>query len=211
MSTKDAFEVSMDADFNKAVNIDGATTIGSTLTASGALTVGGTITSNGSFTTTKPMTLGGTNTLSGATTVSGAMSMTKSVSMTNYPTIAGTQMNDFVISYGSSAPSTGGEWTWRKWKSGRVEATFERSLGQLTLATKVVDGVFTGTGSTGTIVYPTNLFTQPPLVFASLQSSGYTTMICSSVTKVDCTYRIWSSHSSTPTCAFVLYLVGWNL
>ena len=211
MSTKNAFECSMDADFNNAVNIDGATTIGGTLTASGALTVGGTITSNGSFTTTKPTTLGGTNTLSGATTVSGAMSMTKSVSMTNYPTIAGTQMNDFVISYGSSAPSTGGEWMWRKWKSGRVEAIFERSLGSLSLTTKSADGVYTGTGSSGTIVYPTNLFTKAPLVFHTLQSSGYTTMICASVTKVDCVYRIWSPHSSTPTCSFVLYFVGWHI
>lgn len=205
MSTKNAFECSMDADFNKAVNVDGA------LTASGALTVGGTITSNGSFTTTKPTTLGGTNTLSGATTVSGAMSMTKSVSMTNYPTIAGTQMNDFVISYGSSTPSTGGEWMWRKWKSGRVEAIFERSLGSLSLTTKSADGVYTGTGSSGTIVYPTNLFTKPPLVFHTLQSSGYTTMICASVTKVDCMYRIWSPHSATPTCSFVLYFVGWHI
>jgi hypothetical protein len=205
MSTKNAFECSMDADFNKAVNIDGA------LTASGALTVGGTITSNGSFTTTKPMTLGGTNTLSGATTVSGAMSMTKSVSMTNYPTIAGTQMNDFVISYGSSTPSTGGEWMWRKWKSGRVEAIFERSLGALSLTTKSADGVYTGTGSSGTIVYPTNLFTKAPSVFHTLQSSGYTTMICASVTKVDCMYRIWSPHSAVPTCSFVLYFVGWHI
>jgi hypothetical protein len=205
MSTKNAFECSMDADFNKAVNVDGA------LTASGALTVGGTITSNGSFTTTKPTTLGGTNTLSGATTVSGAMSMTKSVSMTNYPTIAGTQMNDFVISYGSSTPSTGGEWMWRKWKSGRVEAIFERSLGSLSLTTKSADGVYTGTGSSGTIVYPTNLFTKPPLVFHTLQSSGYTTMICASVTKTDCMYRIWSPHSANPTCSFVLYFVGWHI
>lgn len=205
MSTKNAFECSMDADFNKAVNVDGATTM------SGALTVGGTITSNGSFTTSKPVTMSGTNTLSGGTTVSGAMSMTNSVSMTNYPTIAGTQMADFVTSYGSSSPSTGGNWTWRKWKSGRVEATFERALGSLALTTKAVDGVYTGTNSSGTIVYPTNLFTNPPLIFPSLHSSGYTTMICPSVTKVDCTYRIWSPYSTTTSCSFVLYLVGWNL
>lgn len=38
MSTKDAFEVSMPADFNSSVNIDGATTIGGALTVDGAFT-----------------------------------------------------------------------------------------------------------------------------------------------------------------------------
>ena len=38
MSTKDAFEVSMPADFNSSVNIDGATTIGGALTVNGAFT-----------------------------------------------------------------------------------------------------------------------------------------------------------------------------
>ena len=217
MSTKDAFEVVMPADIQSTLDVSGATTLDTTLkvggatTMTGALTVGGTITSNGSFTTSKPVTMSGTNTLSGGTTVSGAMSMTNSVSMTNYPTIAGTQMADFVTSYGSSSPSTGGNWTWRKWKSGRVEATFERALGSLALTTKAVDGVYTGTNSSGTIVYPTNLFTNPPLIFPSLHSSGYTTMICPSVTKADCTYRIWSPYSTTTTCSFVLYLVGWNI
>lgn len=37
MSTKDAFEVSMVADFNSTVNIDGDTTIGGTLTTTGAI------------------------------------------------------------------------------------------------------------------------------------------------------------------------------
>lgn len=37
MSTKDAFEVSMPADFNNAVNIDGATTINNTLTTTGII------------------------------------------------------------------------------------------------------------------------------------------------------------------------------
>lgn len=180
MSTKNAFECSMDADFNKTVNVDGATTIGGTLKASGA------------------------------TTVSGTMSMTNSVSMTKYPTIAGTQMADFVTSYGTSTDS-GGNWTWRKWKSGRVEATFEKDLGQLSLSTKSGDGVYTGTGNSPTITYPANLFTKPPLVFPSLQSTGYTTMICSSVTAVDCRCRIWASHSSQPVCTIALYFVGWNI
>ena len=43
MSTKDAFEVSMDADFNKNVNIDGSVTIVGNTTMSGTLTTTGSI------------------------------------------------------------------------------------------------------------------------------------------------------------------------
>ena len=240
MSTKNEFEVSMNADFNNNVNIDGMATIGSTLTAKSGIDskssiyMGGLRGQTGELqivfsnpsTSTYPHTsyiFGGAP---NSATAIGCFDSLNNKTIWNYNDVyntinigssdadiyfKGVQLADFVVSYGSSAPSTGGEWTWRKWKSGRVEATFERSLGTLALTTKSADGAYIGTNSSGTITYPSGLFTTPPLVFPSLQSSGYTNMICASVTKVDCMYRIWSPHSANPTCSFVLYFVGWNL
>lgn len=246
MSTKDAFEVSMDADFNNNVNIDGTATIGGTTTTSGTLTALGSVNvknniyMGGSKGQTDELSVVFSNPTSstyphfsylfGGAPNSGTAigcydglngrtiwTYNDSTNVVNVGgfgatiSFAGYQLADFVTSYGSSSPSTGGNWTWRKWKSGRVEATFERSLGTLALTTKSAEGAYTGTNSTGTITYPSGLFTNAPLVFPSLQSSGYTHMICASVTKVDCLYRIWSPHSANPTCSFVLYFVGWNL
>ena len=240
MSTKNEFEVSMNADFNNNVNIDGMATIGSTLTAKAGIDskssiyMGGLHGQTGELqivfsnpsTSTYPHTsyifggapnsataIGCYDGLNGRT----VWSYNDNTNVVNVGgsgatiSFSGYQLADFVVSYGSSAPPTGGEWTWRKWKSGRVEATFERSLGTLALTTKSADGAYTGTNSTGTITYPSGLFTNAPVVFASLQSSGFTHMICASVTKTDCMYRIWSPHSANPTCSFVLYFVGWNI
>lgn len=252
MSTKNAFECSMDADFNKAVNVDGVVNARSSMTVDNTLTVGSTLTANGAINPKQSIYMGGLNGQTGELQVvfsnpagsanrhssylyGGSPSSPTAIGcfdglngriIWNYNDVyntvnigssdadiyfKGVEMVDFVTSYGSSAPSTGGEWMWRKWKSGRVEAVFERSLGTLSLTTKSADGVYTGTGSSGTITYPTNLFTKAPLVFHTLQSSGYTTMICASVTKTDCMYRIWSPHSAAPTCSFVLYFVGWHI
>ena len=240
MSTKNAFECSMDADFNKNVNIDGIATVNSDLTVTGGTNLKSSIYMGGLNGQTGELQIVFSNPTTSAhphqsylyggapnsETAIGCYDGKNGRAIWTYNdssnivniggygatiSFSGYQMADFVVSYGSSAPSTGGEWMWRKWKSGRVEAVFERSLGTLSLTTKSADGVYTGTGSSGTIVYPTNLFTKAPLVFHTLQSSGYTTMICASVTKVDCVYRIWSPHSSTPTCSFVLYFVGWHI
>lgn len=240
MSTKNEFEVSMNADFNNNVNIDGTATVGSTLTVKGGIDakqsiyMGGLNGQTGElqviFSNPTASTYPHKSYLFGGAPNSGTAigcydglngrtiwTYNDSTNVVNMGgsgatiSFSGYQLADFVNSYGASADSAGGEWTWRKWKSGRVEATYERALGSLSLTTKSADGVYTGTNSTGTITYPSGLFAKAPLVFSSLQSNGYTHMICASVTNVDCRYRIWSPHSATPSCSFVLYCVGWNL
>lgn len=61
MSTKNAFECSMDADFNKAVNVDGVVNARSSMTVDNTLTVGSSLTANGSINAKNNIYMGGNN------------------------------------------------------------------------------------------------------------------------------------------------------
>lgn len=61
MSTKDAFEVSMAADFNSTVNIDGNTTIGGTAAITGNTTMSGSLTTTGAINSKNNINMGGVN------------------------------------------------------------------------------------------------------------------------------------------------------
>ena len=61
MSTKNAFECSMDADFNKAVNVDGVVNARSSMTVDNTLTVGSTLTANGAINPKQSIYMGGLN------------------------------------------------------------------------------------------------------------------------------------------------------
>lgn len=150
MSTKDAFEVSMAADFNSTVNIDGNTTIGGTLTTTGAINsknninMGGLNGQTGELvirfsnptTSTNPHNsyfYGGNPT---STTAIGGYDGKNNRMIWNYndvdnvfnigPSnlyIGGKRMADFVIDQGTS-----GGWEYTKWNSGKIELYADRSL-----------------------------------------------------------------------------------
>ena len=61
MSTQNAFEVFMDADFNKAVNVDGVVNARSSMTVDNTLTVGSTFTANGAINAKQSIYMGGSN------------------------------------------------------------------------------------------------------------------------------------------------------
>lgn len=145
MSTKDAFEVSMEADFNSTVNIDGATTINSTLTTTGAINPKNNINMGGSYGQTgelavifsnpatstyphKSYLYGGNPT--GPTAIGcydgkngrniwGYNDTNNTLTIGDWATslnIAGSKLGDFVVETGAS-----NGWTWRKWNGGRME------------------------------------------------------------------------------------------
>lgn len=150
MSTKDAFEVSMAADFNSTVNIDGNTTIGGTLTTTGAINsknninMGGLNGQTGELvirfsnptTSTNPHNsyfYGGNPT---STTALGGYDGKNNRMIWNYndvdnvfnigPSnlyIGGKRMADFVIEQGTS-----NGWEYVKWNNGKMELFGEKSL-----------------------------------------------------------------------------------
>lgn len=152
MSTKDAFEVSMDADFNKTVNIDGATTINNTLTttnvinAKGGINMGGlngqtgelTVRFSNPTTSTYPHNayLYGGNPSS--TTAIGCYDGKNGRMVWNYNDtnnslslgntdanlyIGSSKLSDFVVEQGTS-----NGWEYTKWNNGKIELYADRSL-----------------------------------------------------------------------------------
>lgn len=150
MSTKDAFEVSMTADFNSAVNIDGNTTVGGALTTTGAINsknninMGGLNGQTGELvirfsnptTSTNPHNAymyGGNPT---STSAIGCYDGKNNRMIWNYNdvdnvfnigpsalNIGGSKLADFVMERGTS-----GGWEYTKWNSGKMELFSERSL-----------------------------------------------------------------------------------
>ena len=150
MSTKDAFEVSMAADFNSTVNIDGNTTIGGTLTTTGAINsknninMGGLNGQTGELvirfsnptTSTNPHNsyfYGGNPT---STTALGGYDGKNNRMIWNYNdvdnvfnigpsnlNIGGKKVADFVIEQGTSSG-----WEYTKWNNGKIELYADKSL-----------------------------------------------------------------------------------
>ena len=183
MSTKNAFEVSMDADFNKSVNIDGTTTINNTLTTNGGIDAKGSIRMGGlngqtgelSIMFSNPTTstcphktyfYGGapnSETAIGcydglnSRTVWSYNDSTNVVNVGGYGatiSFAGYKLADFVESQGAS-----GDWTFRKWHSGIAECwrTISGNITKYTTWNNMH-------GYTGSAEFPSGFFTQAPNV-----------------------------------------------
>lgn len=145
MSTKDAFEVSMPADFNSSVNIDGATTINNAVAVTGVLNSKNHIYMGGAFGQTGELQVKFSNPTTStnphhAYLYGGNPSSTTAIGMYdslnsrgifqysdgNNRIIIGnsnaeiyfnsSKMGDYVVQQG-----TQGEWTYRKWNSGFAE------------------------------------------------------------------------------------------
>lgn len=145
MSTKNAFEVSMPADFNSSVNIDGATTINNAVAVTGVLNSKNHIYMGGAFAQTGELQVKFSNPTTSAnphhaylyggnpnsTTAIGMYDSLNSRGIFQYADGAnrvilgnsnaeiyfnGSKVSDFVVETGAS-----NGWTWRKWNGGRME------------------------------------------------------------------------------------------
>ncbi|MEE1084303.1 MAG: DUF859 family phage minor structural protein [Paludibacteraceae bacterium] len=145
MSTKDAFEVSMPADFNSSVNIDGATTINNAVAVTGVLNSKNHIYMGGAFAQTGELQVKFSNPTTSAnphhaylyggnpnsTTAIGMYDALNARGIFQYADGAnrvilgnsnaeiyfnGSKVADFVVQQG-----TQGDWTYRKWNNGFAE------------------------------------------------------------------------------------------
>ena len=112
---------------------------------------------------------------------------------------------DYIVSQGTS-----GDFRYRKWNSGVVEAWYYKDLGSLNLTVKKADGVWTNdTYQAVNVTLPSGLFVDDPIVTGNIGSTGYTLFQISSVSSTAVAYRIWSSHTSNPNnCVVSMQLTG---
>jgi hypothetical protein len=191
MSTKDAFEVSMAADFNSTLNVDGATTINNTLTTTGIINSKNSINMGGLNGQTGELVIRFSNPTTSAnphnsyiyggnptsTTAIGGYDGRNNRMIWNYndvdnvfnigPSnlyIGGTKMADFVVQQGAS-----GAWTIRKWNSGVCECW------------RRITGTVTNSGTwnnfklfSGSADWPSGFFIENPNVqYQTYIGSGY--------------------------------------
>lgn len=179
MSTKDAFEVSMTADFNSTLNVDGATTLNSNLTVAGTTTTTGVINSKNSInmgglngqtaelqvrfsnptTSTNPHNayLYGGNPSS--TTAIGLYDAQNTRGVLVYSDGANTitfgdantksYFNGKLLSDFVVEQGVSSSWNYMKWNSGKSEAWRSIELGEVPLTTKMIDGVYSSTSYNG--------------------------------------------------------------
>ena len=116
-----------------------------------------------------------------------------------------TTPSDYVVAQGTS-----GDFRYRKWNSGVVEAWYYKELGSLSLTVKKADGVWTNdTYQAVNVTLPSGLFIDDPIATGNIGSTGFTLFQISSVSSTTVAYRIWSSHSSNPnSCAVSMQITG---
>jgi hypothetical protein len=227
MSTKDGFECSFDADFNKNVNIDG------TLTTVGKI--------NGVDIGTDTYVVGGSrDNITDENWISSAPSFMGTYSQNNqwYSTISCRHRNgqDDGSNYGMQLRSVltqadnlswrqnmngswGGwktildsnntadyvveqgvssGWNYTKWNSGKSEAWRSVELGDVSLTSSLAGGVYSSSSYNARgLTFPTGLFVAIPLAFANVYSNGYTICQVASANTTQMVYRIWSPYSAT--------------
>lgn len=228
MSTKDAFEVSMDADFNKTVNIDGVATVNNSMNVKGGIYMGGqngqtnelAIRFSNPSTSTYPHNSylygGNPNSVNSIGCYDGQNNRgiwsyndtNNSLSLGNPSTsiyFGSTKMSDYVIEQGVSSG-----WNYVKWNSGKSEAWRSIELGDVPLTTLMIAGVYSNTSYNGRgVTLPSGLFAAIPLSFINVYSNGYTYCQVASANTTQVVYRLWSPYSATITGTIVsLYVVG---
>ncbi len=196
MSTKDAFECSFDADFNKNVNIDGNTTMSGTLTTNGMINPKNGINMGGLNGQTGELSIRFSNPTTStnhhntyfyggnpsAENAIGCYDGKNNRSVWNYNDknnlfglgngstdihFNGSKLVDFVVDQGKS-----GDWYYRKWNSGRAECW--ANIGITTAITNSIGSMYYA--AVENIAFPSNLFTAKPLVFANTTSTAVLTV-----------------------------------
>lgn len=179
MSTKDAFEVSMTADFNSTINVDGAATLNGSLAVTGATTTTGVINSKSSInmgglngqtaelqvrfsnptTSTNPHNayLYGGN--PNSTTAIGLYDAKNTRGVLVYSDSANTitfgdantksYFNGKLLSDFVVEQGVSNGWNYAKWNSGKSEAWRSIELGEVPLTTQMIAGVYSSTSYNG--------------------------------------------------------------
>lgn len=90
------------------------------------------------------------------------------------------------------------DWNYTKWNSGKSEAWRTIELGDVPLTSSLAGGVYSNTSYNGRgVTLPTGLFTAIPLAFANVYSNGYTICQVASANTTQLVYRLWSPYSAT--------------
>lgn len=227
MSTKDGFECSFDADFNKNVNIDGnLTTVGKINNVDvnqDTYVLGGSkenIT-NENWLSTAPSFIGTYSqndqwysTIScrhrngqGDGTSYGLQLrsiLTKADNLSWRQNMNGS-WGDWktILDSNNTADyvveqGVSSDWNYTRWNSGKSEAWRTIELGDVPLTSSLAGGVYSNTSYNGRgVTLPTGLFTAIPLAFANVYSNGYTICQVASANTTQLVYRLWSPYSAT--------------
>lgn len=120
-------------------------------------------------------------------------------------TISATNIKDSVVEYGIF-----GNMRYQKWSSGKSEAWYHESLGELSLSTGMAGGVWSSTACNGRVVnFPSGLFISKPLAVSNVYSDGYTFSQVAAADNTRMIYRIWSPYSITISgTEIVIHVVG---
>ena len=124
---------------------------------------------------------------------------------TTYTFLDTETVKDYVVEQGTS-----GDWTYVKWNSGKAEAYYKVSIGEVALTTNKATGVYSNDTYAGkSVSLPSSLFTAAPMAFGNVFSSGYTHCQVSTSTTSTVAYRLWSPYSATVRdVSVMLYVVG---
>lgn len=119
--------------------------------------------------------------------------------------ISATNIKDSVAEQG-----TFGNMRYQKWSSGKSEAWYYESLGELSLNTGMAGGVWSSTVCNGRVVnFPTGLFISKPLAVSNVYSDGYTFSQVAAADNTRMIYRIWSPYSITISgTEIVIHVIG---
>lgn len=120
-------------------------------------------------------------------------------------TVSATNIKDSVVEQG-----TVGNMRYQKWSSGKSEAWYSESLGELSLNTGMAGGVWSSIACNGRVVtFPTGLFIGKPLAVSNVYSDGYTFSQVAAADSTRMIYRIWSPYSITISgTEIVIHVVG---
>lgn len=119
--------------------------------------------------------------------------------------ISATNIKDSVVEQGSV-----GSLRYQKWSSGKSEAWYCESLGELSLTTGMAGGVYSSTACNGRGVnFPSGLFVSKPLAISNIYSDGYTFSQVAAADTTRLIYRIWSPYPITISgTEIVINIVG---
>lgn len=120
-------------------------------------------------------------------------------------TISATNIKDSVVEQG-----TVGNLRYQKWSSGKSEAWYYESLGELSLTTGMAGGVYSSTACNGRVVnFPSGLFVSKPLAVSNVYSDGYTFSQVAGADSTRLIYRIWSPYPITISgTEIVIHIIG---
>ena len=104
------------------------------------------------------------------------------------------------------------DFKYRKWNSGLSELWYYKYHGDITMTTKMADGVYSNSTYSGVqVTLPSGVFLEDtiPMAQGNVYSNGYTCCQVCDATSEKFSYRIWSPYSTAITaCRLSVYMTG---